>query len=110
MRPGSLRRGDREEPTRPEAESPDLQTFLDQADPDGFYGEADLLDLCATAFPAPGGARADRRLARIKRLRKRQAAVLAWLEARSARRPSRATHAIPGSSRRSGSGSAPPDW
>jgi hypothetical protein len=52
-----------------------------KVDPDGFYGEAELLNLYAAVFPAPGGAQADRREVRIRRLRKRQAAVLARLEA-----------------------------
>lgn len=71
----------------PARNTPDLETFRAETDPDGFYGEAELLELYAAAFPIERGLRENKRRSRRQRLRERQAAALARLEATLAELP-----------------------
>ncbi|MBB4518289.1 integrase [Paraburkholderia fungorum] len=63
---------------------PTLEAYRAQVDPDGFYSEAELLELYRADFPpqasAPYRQRLDRKIARNARLRTRQAAALARME------------------------------
>jgi hypothetical protein len=63
---------------------PTLEAYRAQVDPDGFYSEAELLELYRADFPpqasAPNRQRLDRKIARNARLRTRQAAALARIE------------------------------
>lgn len=59
---------------------PTLETFREERDPDGFYSEAELLELYREAFPPVPSPRVDRKLARNARLRQRQAEALARME------------------------------
>ena len=103
LRPGSLSHtGDEDEvasstPARkgatPPRPTPDLETFRAETDPDGFYSEAELLELYAAAFPIERGQHENKRRSRRQRLRERQAAALARLEATLAELPDPA-HAL----------------
>ncbi|NMV39858.1 phage integrase family protein [Ralstonia insidiosa] len=62
------------------SEIPTLEAFREATDPDGFYSEAELLELYREAYPPEASPRVDRRLARNARLRERQAAALARME------------------------------
>ncbi|WP_116150253.1 phage integrase family protein [Paraburkholderia sp. BL27I4N3] len=62
---------------------PTLEAYREQVDPDGVYGEAELLELYRGDFPPDAGphtARVDRRIVRNARLRRRQADALARME------------------------------
>jgi hypothetical protein len=73
--------------------TPDLETFRAETDSEGFYGEAELLELYAAAFPIERGQHEHKRRSRRQRLRERQAAALARLEATLAELPDPA-HAL----------------
>lgn len=62
------------------SEIPTLEAFREEIDPDGFYGEAELLELYREAYPPEASPSVDRKLARNARLRERQAAALARME------------------------------
>lgn len=72
-------------------DAPSLEDYRAQVDPDGFYSEAELLELYRGDFPpAAAGAdrrRLDRKLARNARLRARQAAALERMEQALAEEP-----------------------
>lgn len=59
------------------SDRPTLETFRDSVDPDGFYGEAELLALYAEQYPP---VTSNRRAARLARLRNRQRRALDELE------------------------------
>lgn len=59
---------------------PTLEVYRAQVDPDGVYGEAELLALYRGDFPPPPSPAPDRKIARNARLRQRQAAALARME------------------------------
>ena len=59
---------------------PTLEAYRAQVDPDGVYGEAELLALYRGDFPPPPSPALDRKIARNARLRQRQAAALARME------------------------------
>jgi site-specific recombinase XerC len=61
-------------------DTPTLEAYRAQVDPDGFYGEAELLELYRADFPLASSPRIDRKIARNARLRARQAAALARME------------------------------
>jgi hypothetical protein len=75
---------------------PTLETYRDQVDPDGVYGEAELLELYA-AFPSASSPRVDRKIARNARLRARQPAAHTRMDSALAEAPS-PTHSTAGSS------------
>jgi site-specific recombinase XerD len=59
---------------------PTLEVYRAQVDPDGVYGEAELIALYRGDFPPPPSPTLDRKIARNARLRQRQAAALARME------------------------------
>jgi site-specific recombinase XerD len=59
---------------------PTLEAYRAQVDPDGVYGEAELIALYRGDFPPPPSPTLDRKIARNARLRQRQAAALARME------------------------------
>jgi hypothetical protein len=67
-------------------DAPSLEDYRAQVDPDGFYSEAELLELYRGDFPLQA-ARVDRRIARNARLRARQAAALERMEQALAEEP-----------------------
>ncbi|WP_322058467.1 phage integrase family protein [Paraburkholderia sp. J63] len=85
LKPGSLRDQLAAAGLALETGAPSLEDWREQIDPDGFYAEAELLALYRDAYPAqapaPERQRLDRKLARNARLRQRQAAALARMEA-----------------------------
>lgn len=96
LRPGSLSRTDQADlastgspPANapPARVVPDLESFRADTDPDGFYSEAELLELYAAAFPAERSQPEERRGSRRRRLRERQTAALTRLEATLAELP-----------------------
>lgn len=58
-------------------QAPTLEEFREKVDPDGFYSEAELLELFEDQHPA---AKVDRRASRVARLRERQRRALDVLE------------------------------
>ncbi|CAM2198402.1 Integrase (plasmid) [Paraburkholderia kururiensis] len=68
-------------------DAPSLEDYRAQVDPDGVYGEAELLELYRADFPAEQSPRVDRKIARNARLRARQAAALARMEKALAEAP-----------------------
>lgn len=71
----------------PVAAAPTLDDFRERVDPDGVYGESELLALYEDAYPPDTSPAADRRAARNVRLRRRQAEALARMEASLAQDP-----------------------
>ncbi|WP_277189163.1 phage integrase family protein [Caballeronia sp. BR00000012568055] len=61
--------------------APALEEFRHRVDPDGVFGESELLDLYREAYPLKASPASDRRAARNARLRRRQAEALARMEA-----------------------------
>jgi hypothetical protein len=59
---------------------PTLEDYRAQVDPDGVYGEAELIALYWGDFPPPPSPTLDRKIARNARLRGRQAAALERME------------------------------
>lgn len=59
---------------------PTLEDYRAQVDPDGVYGEAELIELYRGDFPPPPSPALDRKIARNARLRARQAAALERME------------------------------
>ncbi|MGF6601802.1 site-specific recombinase XerD [Paraburkholderia sp. GAS448] len=59
---------------------PTLEDYRAQVDPDGVYGEAELIELYRGDFPPPPSLALDRKIARNARLRARQAAALERME------------------------------
>ena len=66
---------------------PTLEDYRAQVDPDGVYGEAELIELYRADFPPQASPRVDRKIARNARLRARQAAALARMEKSLAEEP-----------------------
>ncbi|WP_250536173.1 phage integrase family protein [Caballeronia sp. AZ10_KS36] len=77
LRPGSIP----STPAELAASAPSLEAFRERVDPDGVFGEAELLALYREAHPADASPAVDRRTARNMRLRRRQADALARMEA-----------------------------
>jgi site-specific recombinase XerD len=77
LRPGSI--PDLDASVRSVA--PTLEDFRQRVDPDGVFGESELLDLYREAYPPEASPSSDRRAARNARLRGRQAEALARMEA-----------------------------
>lgn len=77
LRPGSIP----STPAELAASAPSLEAFRERVDPDGVFGEAELLALYREAYPADASPAVDRRTARNMRLRRRQADALARMEA-----------------------------
>ncbi len=77
LRPGSIP----STPAELAGGAPSLETFRERVDPDGVFGEAELLALYREAYPADASPTVDRRTARNMRLRRRQADALARMEA-----------------------------
>ncbi len=63
------------------SEAPTLDAFRERIDPDGVYGESELLALYQEEFRHSASAASDRRATRNARLRRRQANALARMEA-----------------------------
>lgn len=61
-----------------DAQLPSLDDFRAERDPDGFYGEVELLELFRDEYPNGGGS--NRKEKRNARLRERQYEALRWLE------------------------------
>jgi site-specific recombinase XerD len=78
-----------------QASSPSLDEFRERVDPDGVYGESDLLALFEEHHPPAASPALDRRAARNARLRRRQAEALARMEANLAQDP-RPDHPVDG--------------
>ncbi|SAK58677.1 integrase family protein [Caballeronia catudaia] len=72
----------------PAAAVPTLDDFRENIDPDGVYGESELLALYEEAYPPQSSPTLDRRATRNARLRRRQAEALARMEASLAQDPS----------------------
>jgi len=96
LRPGSLNDQDKAEGSSPESGSTralrggstlDLETFRADFDPDGFYSEAELLEIYSEKFQNERAQSDRKRGSRRRRLRERQAEVLARLEATFAELP-----------------------
>ncbi|SAL76403.1 integrase family protein [Caballeronia peredens] len=85
LRPGSIPLFD----PPPVAAAPTLDEFRERVDPDGVYGESELLALYEDEYPPGTSPAADRRAARNARLRRRQAEALARMEASLAQDPKR---------------------
>ena len=79
----------------PTAAVPTLDDFRERIDPDGVYGESELLALYEEEYPPGTSPAADRRAARNARLRRRQAEALARMEASLAQDP-RPDHPVDG--------------
>ncbi|VXA97374.1 conserved hypothetical protein [Burkholderia sp. 8Y] len=77
LRPGSIPSA----PPDPATSAPSLDAFRERIDPEGVFGEAELLALYQESFPADASPALDRRAARNVRLRRRQADALARMEA-----------------------------
>ncbi len=91
LRPGSIP----STPAELAGNAPTLETFRERVDPDGVFGEAELLALYRESFPADASPTVDRRTARNMRLRRRQADALARMEATLVHDP-RPDHPIDG--------------
>lgn len=74
---------------------PTLDAFRDAIDPDHVYSERDLLTLYLETYPPARSLAIDRRVARNRRLRERQDAALARMEAALVEAP-RPDHALEG--------------
>lgn len=74
---------------------PTLEDFRERVDPDGVYGESELLALYEEEYPPATSPAMDRRAARNARLRRRQADALARMEANLAQDP-RPDHPVDG--------------
>ncbi|SAK42954.1 phage integrase family protein [Caballeronia ptereochthonis] len=92
LRPGSIPLF---EPSPAAAAVPTLDDFRERIDPDGVYGESELLALYEEEYPPNTSPALDRRVARNARLRRRQAEALARMEASLAQDP-RQDHPIDG--------------
>ncbi|SPB15213.1 integrase family protein [Caballeronia novacaledonica] len=84
LRPGSIPLFE----PQPAAAAATLEAFREKIDPDGVYGESELLALYEEAYPPDASPALDRRAARNARLRRRQADALARMEASLAQDPS----------------------
>ncbi|MCE4546167.1 MULTISPECIES: phage integrase family protein [unclassified Caballeronia] len=91
LRPGSIPLFD----PPPAAAAPTLDDFRENIDPDGVYGESELLALYEEAYPPQSSPALDRRATRNARLRRRQAEALARMEASLAQDP-RLDHPVDG--------------
>ena len=76
LKPGSIPLDAAQAP----ADHPTLDEYRERVDPDGVYGESELLELYAADHPPHASPRLDRRAARNARLRRRQADALARME------------------------------
>ncbi len=87
LRPGRIPLGE----LHGREDTPSLEDYRAQVDPDGFYSEAELLALYRGDFPpaaaGPERRRLDRKIARNARLRARQAAALERMERALAEEP-----------------------
>ncbi|MDR5645742.1 hypothetical protein [Burkholderia cenocepacia] len=85
-------------------EVPTLEAFRAEVDPDAFYSERELVALYVETYPPASSPTLDRKVARNRRLRDRQDAALALMEASHAEapQPEHAPAAAGASSRASG--------
>ncbi len=74
---------------------PTLEAFRDEIDPDHVYSERDLVALYVETYPPASSPAIDRKVARNKRLRERQDAALARMEAALVEAP-RPDHTLDG--------------
>ncbi|MBN3506417.1 phage integrase family protein [Burkholderia cenocepacia] len=77
LKPGSLPR----DAHAGGAEVPTLEAFRAEVDPDAFYSERELVALYVETYPPASSPALDRKVARNRRLRERQDAALARMEA-----------------------------
>ncbi|KWK68822.1 phage integrase family protein [Burkholderia ubonensis] len=80
LKPGSLPR-DAHAGAAAGREVPTLEAFRAEVDPDAFYSERELVALYVDTYPPATSPALDRKVARNRRLRERQDAALARLEA-----------------------------
>jgi site-specific recombinase XerD len=91
LRPGSIPLSDDIDGTQ----APSLDEFRERVDPEGVFGESELLALYEEEFPPRASPALDRRAARNARLRRRQADALARMEASLVQDP-RPDHPVDG--------------
>ncbi|WP_268838532.1 phage integrase family protein [Burkholderia sp. WTPI3] len=80
LKPGSLPR-DAHAGTEAGLQVPTLEAFRAEVDPDAFYSERELVALYVETYPPASSPALDRKVARNRRLRERQDAALARMEA-----------------------------
>ncbi|KWK67554.1 phage integrase family protein [Burkholderia stagnalis] len=80
LKPGSLPR-DAQAGAAAGREVPTLEAFRAEVDPDAFYSERELVALYVETYPPASSPALDRKVARNRRLRDRQDAALARMEA-----------------------------
>lgn len=80
LKPGSLR-CDAHAGAAADQEVPTLEAFRDAVDPDAVYSERELVALYVETYPPAASPALDRKVARNRRLRERQDAALARMEA-----------------------------
>ncbi|ALX44729.1 integrase (plasmid) [Burkholderia humptydooensis] len=76
-------------------EVPTLEAFRESVDPDAFYSERELVALYVDTYPPASSPELDRKVARNRRLRDRQDAALARMEASLVEAP-QPTHTLDG--------------
>ncbi|KMZ11709.1 Mobile element protein [Candidatus Burkholderia humilis] len=91
LRPGSIPLSD----DLADVPAPSLEDFRERVDPDGVFGESELLTLYEEEYPPQSSSALDRRAARNARLRRRQADALARMEASLVQDP-RPDHPVDG--------------
>ncbi|KVN49359.1 phage integrase family protein [Burkholderia ubonensis] len=94
LKPGSLPR-DAHAGGAGAVEVPTLETFRAAVDPDAFYSERELVALYVETYPPASSPAVDRKIARNRRLRERQDAALARMEASLVEAP-QPEHALDG--------------
>lgn len=94
LKPGSLPR-DAHAGAAAGREVPTLEAFRAEVDPDAFYSERELVALYVDTYPPATSSALDRKVARNRRLRERQDAALARLEASLVEAP-QLEHALDG--------------
>ncbi|WP_058034884.1 site-specific integrase [Burkholderia pseudomallei] len=94
LKPGSLPR-DAHAGAAAGREVPTLEAFRAEVDPDAFYSERELVALYVDTYPPATSPALDRKVARNRRLRERQDAALARLEASLVEAP-QLEHALDG--------------
>nr|WP_302182822.1 site-specific integrase [Burkholderia multivorans] len=94
LKPGSLPR-DAHAGAAAGREVPTLEAFRAEVDPDAFYSERELVALYVETYPPASSPALDRKIARNRRLRDRQDAALARMEASLVEAP-RPDHTLDG--------------
>ncbi|KWD73793.1 site-specific integrase [Burkholderia ubonensis] len=97
LKPGSLPRAAHAgaAAARAAGEVPTLEAFRESVDPDAFYSERELVALYVDTYPPATSPALDRKVARNRRLRERQDAALARMEASLVEAP-QPEHALDG--------------